>query len=515
MAERKQKKAFLKPQDDVACVIRLIGKAGKGNQLIVHIPADSVLADSLDNFHALKREAALEGVDVVVVSTDRHIEELAYSARLSARNLVFGKNERLVVDVIRRAPRAERPVPPPPTLPRRPEKEKRSPRLKLPAVKVQTRLIAIVGVAALVLMGGGALGSRYFPRATVILNLTRTPVAFEKAVTVRTDVATYAVEDGGIVLPGEHFTSVKNVQEQFPATGSEADSGKAKGELSIYNERSSAQVLVATTRFTSAAGLVYRIPERVTVPAASADGTPGKISVEVVADEPGEAYNYIFTAGDKWTIPGFKEYGLTDQYEKIYGMPAGSMTGGVTGAHAVATDADVAAAREEVSKVLQGALKSELRVVDEAGLVSPEGAQTFSLTRFDVDQSVDENNTFAVFAEGELSRIVFREADLQAAVLEALRSPVDYDVTMTEPKFLYETALVGDGVLRFTVKGSFTAVPKLDMESIKRQLAGESQASVKTALASVPGLASAQVSISPSWFKRIPEEIRKIRLTLE
>ncbi len=515
------KKIFLKPQDGLERVIALLGKAGKGARLVLHIPGDSVLAESLDNFHAVKREADAQGVYVVVTSTDRHLEELAYAAKLGARNSIFGRNERMVVDIIKRIPkseprtardgaRAERPLlTTPVSLPRRPEKKERHERSKLPATKFNVRWVAIA-LGVLLLAGGvGAVGSTYFPRATIVLHLVKTPVTFSNPVTVRTDVSVYSVDGTNIILPGERFTSTKNVTETFPATGSSTDSGKASGSIYIYNERSSAQTLIASTRFVSPKGLTYRIPSRVTVPA-EASGVPGKVEATIVADQPGESYNYTPSSGERWTIPGFKDYGLTDQYQKIYGVPAGALTGGTSGAHVVATDADITAAKGQVTTILRDAVAQEMQVTSGGGLVSPDGAQTFTLTQFNVDQTVSKDDTFSVFAEGTLTEIAFKESDLETAVLAAVKSPVDYDVTMSDPKFSFSTSTLENGTLRFTVTGSFTALPKLDVASVERQLMGQSEASVKTTLLSVPGLKSAQVNLWPSFFKDIPNDAKKI-----
>src|SRR5205085_479395 len=51
------------------------------------------------------------------------------------------------------------------------------------------------------------------------------------------------------------------------ATGVEPVSKKASGTIVIYNNTPAAQTFVATTRFESSAGLVYRIDKPITIPA--------------------------------------------------------------------------------------------------------------------------------------------------------------------------------------------------------------------------------------------------------
>ena len=517
----KTEKLFLKPGDGLVEVMKTLARV-KGGRLTLHVPKDSALA-SLEQFHALKREAAIEGVEIIVVSADRRIEELAHSARLATQNPGFGKDERLVVDIIRRKEPEEAPSrqagPSHPNLKETdkvlPRMPRRTPRERALAIPPSRWLVAAAVV--LVLGGVGVFGATRLPRAEVRVGLERTTVAFTKNIVVRTDAAAVAIEGDKLTLPGEFLKASRTIEESFPASGTAEVSEKAKGELYVYNDYAPAsQMLVEKTRFVSPGGLVYRLDERVTVPPKGADGTPGRVKVRVTADASGEKHNITSGDNERWTLPGFQEAGLTERYKGFYGVPVGKMSGGFIGERTVLTDADTDAAREELSAMLQGALLHEMRVTDAPGYVALKEAQVFSLTSFSPLPS-SSTDSLGVVASGELKRIAYREEDLLKALLEAVSSPVDYDADMVDVHVGYENVSADweTGTLTFVAQGNFTAVPKVDETVLKSQLAGLGQADVTSALLSVPGLMEAKVRLWPRWTDTLPRDVSRIKLTFE
>ena len=90
---------------------------------------------------------------------------------------------------------------------------------------------------------------------------------------------------------------------------------KSKGKITVYNEYgSSPQILIATTRFQSVEGLIFRTLKTISVPGARVENgktIAGAIDVEVIADKAGQVYN---VAPGKFTIPAFKEKGDADRF---------------------------------------------------------------------------------------------------------------------------------------------------------------------------------------------------------
>ena len=69
-------------------------------------------------------------------------------------------------------------------------------------------------------------------------------------------------------IPGQRFKEQKEESGTFQATGQKEVIQKATGKITIFNKGFTAQRLVATTRFKSSNGLIFRIPQTITVPPA-------------------------------------------------------------------------------------------------------------------------------------------------------------------------------------------------------------------------------------------------------
>ena len=101
---------------------------------------------------------------------------------------------------------------------------------------------------------------------------------------------------------------------------------KASGIITVFNEYSSdSQRLVASTRFLSSSGKIFRAIEDIYIPGMKTDGDeviPGSIDAEVMANYLGTEYNI---SPSDFTIPGFKG---TPKYDGFYGKSDTSMSGG-------------------------------------------------------------------------------------------------------------------------------------------------------------------------------------------
>lgn len=149
---------------------------------------------------------------------------------------------------------------------------------------------------------------------------------------------------------------------KFTATGKKFSErgANATGFLTVINNSSSDQELVAKTRFQTDAGLVFRLAENIVVPAAAAAG-PGKVKAYVVAD-PVDAYGSM--VGDRGNIPPGKFFipGLKKETQaKIYAESSEPMNGGITDYVAFISKDDLKAAEDQLRKELVNNAVKDLR----------------------------------------------------------------------------------------------------------------------------------------------------------
>jgi hypothetical protein len=152
------------------------------------------------------------------------------------------------------------------------------------------------------------------------------------------------------------------VSNIFDATGEKSSATKkARGTITIYNDFSEAsQILVATTRFLSEDGKLFRLIKNVTVPGVSIENgnrTPGKIRAEVVADSAGEEFNIEPTS---FTIPGFEG---SPKYDKFSARSEEKMKGGGGGESELSSvsEADIEKAKEESLQEIKKQLSQKIK----------------------------------------------------------------------------------------------------------------------------------------------------------
>ena len=217
------------------------------------------------------------------------------------------------------------------------------------------RLIYTFGGGGVVL--AGALIYLTTGSAQVLIKPAVTDLNFKITATASESVA--SVDTAGLKLSGQTFVIQKSVSQTFNATGSKDVAQKARGSITLYNKTSAAQPLIATTRFQSSDGHIFRSLLTVTVPAAKNTSTPGTTEVQVIADKIGSDYNV--PAGD-FTIPAFKEQGNTAKYQNITGASKSAMRGGTSGKATVVTADDFEKAKDLLTVQLRQLINDETKV---------------------------------------------------------------------------------------------------------------------------------------------------------
>ena len=172
--------------------------------------------------------------------------------------------------------------------------------------------------------------SAFFDHADITINFKQTPWSYQNNFTASKNAV--GINPSNNTIPAQVFTSTKNVTESFPGSSVQQVSQKAQGTITIYNAYgASSQELVATTRFLTPDGKIFRITQNVTVPGETktANGTlaPSSITAPIVADQAGPDYNVGPVA--KLSIPGFDSNSALEA--GFYGVITASTTGGFIG----------------------------------------------------------------------------------------------------------------------------------------------------------------------------------------
>ena len=524
-----------------------------GDEVVVVIPKESALGRSMRNFHLLKREADAVGKTVVIESVDESILAFAKESGLKGNHPLW-RGTGGVADIIPANEEAEEgPLPK-----KRSRKKAESVKLTVhgereesdeevveetteevetfkeeedrffqkrsapemeeyeeegPRRRISRKLVwggALVIVIVLAVLG---IVTWSFGHVNIAIDFQKTPWNYEGSVVAGKSIATSTVNATVISIHAAIFSLPKNTTQIFPASGNANVSVRAQGTLTIYNAYSSAkQDLVATTRFVTPDGKLFRLVSSVTVPGAQVTNgqiVPSSIDVPAVADQAGTSYNV--GPVDKLTIPGFQG---SPKYNAFYGQLKNGASGGFVGTKAVPTAADIASAKTKVTAALQANLMSNLTTTYTNNFKILDGAASVQVTKLTVNTSTDASGNFSVFGEASLQAIGFDESALKAFLLSLASGGTPNSLWGSfTPNYSGTRVDFTKGTVSFLLSAQGTLTPAFDEDAFKADIAGKSIGDARTAIAAIPGLADGKISAWPMWLWNIPSNPDKVQIT--
>jgi hypothetical protein len=377
-------------------------------------------------------------------------------------------------------------------LPWEPSRKKRSPR-------------GLVFLAAAILVAGGFLFFllNSFASAQVSITPKRQNVELNLSLNVSQSGANGS-------LRYEIIETKKEAGEEVKASGEEMAEVKAAGKITIYNNFSpDEQRLIARTRFQTADGLIFRISESVVVPGmktVNGKSEPGTLVASVFADD---------IKASEFTIPGFKDD--AKRYSGFYAKSNSDMTGGFIGKVKKVSEADKAAAIENMKKTLIDDLEKEIGSKLPETLVALPGAVTYEFRELPIEPKEDKAllklqgiAKIMVVEKKALSEVVAKEyltswenipAEIESFDNISLTFDKGFDATVPQ--------------LKVSVKGSAPVVATVDESRIAEGLAGKPKSDLKVIMADYPSVLSARVSLKPLWKNSFPEDPTKIHVSIE
>ena len=377
------------------------------------------------------------------------------------------------------------------------------------------------GIVA-ILVVAGILAYLFLPKATLTVSVNAKTESIDSSVVGNTGVSEINFDEE--IIPAREITADASVTEKFDATGNKSLSNqKARGKITIYNEFStSPQPLVATTRFLSSDGKLFRLIDGVTIPGMESENgemKPGTVEAEVIADEAGEDFNI---GPDKFTIPGFQNSGA-DKYAKFYAKSENAMTGGGSGnqtANSV-TDADIASAKDKVATKLEEEIKNKLNEAAGEGAIILDDAISRDEPVYKLSNSSgDVADSFEITIETKAKAIVVNKQDLDSVIAKMMEKAKDGVISIDDNsiKLDFGKANVdfdaGTIDIKFHAEGN--VVPNLDLEAIKKEILGKNNDELSAYLSTFSDIKEADVEYWPSFINgRIPSSASRVQIILD
>lgn len=321
-------------------------------------------------------------------------------------------------------------------------------------------------------------------------------------------------------LPGELiFFEDDTESKTYDATTDKDVSTKARGQVTVFNSfSSSAQPLVASTRFQSGDGRVYRLVGDASIPGASIESgqaIPGQGTVTVEAEDPGSEFN-IESGG--LIIPG-----LTPAKQKdIYGEILKPIVGGEEKTLRVVGQEDIDRATQELSSPVYDALLEKLSTKVSSDLYFFPGAVKKEIVEHTLSTEANsEVENFDISARVRVSTLVFSKKDIEKIIEKDVASAVssekriqnigiDQGVSAELQNFDFEEKKMGIA-LRIEKKLYYV----LDENFIRQEIKGSSEEEIESFLREFPHIDSYTVNLWPFWVSSAPKIDKKVQIILD
>ncbi len=310
-------------------------------------------------------------------------------------------------------------------------------------------------------------------------------------------------------------TVAKDVEKNVESSGEAKVDKKAKGTITIYNIFSSQpQKLVATTRFETPEGLIFRLVSAVTVPGSSVKAgktVAGSVDVVVEADKSGADYNVSYK---DFTLPGLKG---DPKYSKVYARSKTEMTGGFSGMQKTVSQATVDSTETELETELKTDLSKDISTQIPADFVLLPSSLVYKIDP--VTQANSSTGGAVLKKKGVAYGVIFNRSALSKVLLTKLIPKSSEDLVrvsnLNELNFSY-TADVSDinnaTTISFSLKGEPKFVWIVDENKLKSELLGLSKKEAESIISKYKNINEVWIETRPFWNRAIPKDSNRVTL---
>ncbi|MBT3690081.1 hypothetical protein HOE31_04290 [bacterium] len=350
-------------------------------------------------------------------------------------------------------------------------------------------LIIVFVILAVILVGAILYFSLSQATITITPNYERQQVGFAIQI-VNADIE--ANQDQQI--PGFVKEVIIEDTKTFEAKQITTTESKASGKLTVYNDYSQSQPLIARTRFQSANGQIFRLPSGVTIPA------NGTLEITVIAEEEGQEYEV--SAGD-FILPALSEWRKQYVYAKSQEqMKRGQVTNNIINQDTI-DQAVIVLTNELKTKALEQ-INSE--ITGNQSII--EEFLTTDVFKYSASIELPSNEDSFDISLGLVVKALVTDLELlkEKAILSLPSMYVNEGaITKIDPNsFTYEITLLDENSenLVAQVKGEYI-LEAAHVEIDKSQLKGLSTEEAKTYLENLSDVNSVEIHI-PFWSKLMP-----------
>lgn len=394
-------------------------------------------------------------------------------------------------------------------------KAAKAPKDKRPKVPNFDRFRMMLGLGALgfvALIVFLILALTVLPKATITLKTTSEPVAADFNLQASTTAPALDSQKG--VIPAKMETADQTGNQQATATGQQNNGSKATGTAKLSN-CSNDSITVPAGTGVSSNGLTYITQNTLNLDSGNFDSHgnckstgPHVGTTNITAQGAGAKYNI----GDSsLSVAG---------YAGVSG--SGSASGGTDNIVTVLTQQDVDGAKQ---KLATGTTADQF-TKDLIKKLEDQGEYVFSSTMKAGDANVTASpavgqpaSTANVSIKITYTVLTVKKSDLSQAIEDKLASQIDKSKQKLSGNFLNDADISVQSQsatgATLSIHEDTTAVPIIDIASVKKQVKGKKSGDIKAAIGAWPGVKEVDVKLSPFWVSKAPGKDSKIKVVLQ
>ncbi len=391
-------------------------------------------------------------------------------------------------------------------------KDGKGKRFSIPNFKRFRLIMMIAGAGVVLLVVLLVLGLVVLPKAQVSIKTNSQALTISQDVTLKVG-NTITLDVDKAVLPAQKQEVQKEVTEQAAATGQVNNGEKATGSITMTAKNCSTlatPTAVPAGTGVTANGQTYITQERANFGGGTFDGTCLNFkanNVKIAAQSAGAQSN---VNSGTFTVLGRSDVSAS-----------GSASGGTDNIVKVISQADIDSAKRKIGAQDAEAVKRELTAALQTKGLRPIES-TFAVGTAEGRQSAnagDQAETVSVTQKVTYSMLGVTNDDVEKIIQNSVQDKIDtqkqniIDYGLNEATFTMLTAQSDGAVVN--LHATAVAGPELDVDEIKKQVAGKKAASAKEIIMANPGVTDVTVKYSPFWVSSIPGKTSKITVVVE
>lgn len=385
-------------------------------------------------------------------------------------------------------------------------------KIKLPGKGKAPFIIA--GIAMVILIAGYI----FIPKADVMIYVE--PKMLEKEAQVIADPSVKQVNEDQKVIPGEIVQTQLSGSGVGQATGKKEIGDSAKGVVVIYNGTDGSKTIAGGTVMTTSDGLKFTLDKSVTVASRSASPSDPLSTVSGKSDSsPATAVavgpDSNIASGTSLTVGNFAKSDVVAKTE-------GNFSGGTSKTVTVVSDNDQKVLLAKVTSDLRGKAVQELQ----NKLSSTSGGEGKKVLQETLSDQVikktfnkginDQASEFSLNLTVQYKGTAFLDSDLRTIVAKLVQTtvPEGFMLNMSDAETQADVSKVEkDGKVYFVARFKARLMPKIDTDTIRKQIAGKTPNQAADIMKSYENILGSDIKIIPALpgpLERLPFLARNI-----